>query len=187
MEVYMKNELFIEDLVELTGLTKRQIYNLLRRRDFYKKFRIKKMADLPNGTNNGSVSKILSEEQVKFLLDKIEEGCDFRSSDFDDDSSAVYVVELCPGGLLEIDGEKQRRFKIGFTSKHVSKRECDFKVTNPEAKVVRHWKMGSAEERVLLKYINSKGCSRIGNTEVFNVTDEEEFLRELDLFAENLK
>ena len=63
-------ELFIEDLVKVTGLIKRQIYNLLRRKDFYRKCRIIKM-DLPGGTNNGLVSKVLAKEQVKHSFSRI--------------------------------------------------------------------------------------------------------------------
>lgn len=182
------SELFIEDLEQKTGVDKRKIYKLVRRREFYKKFGIKKMADLPDGTNNGSISKVLSYEQFEYLLEKINNGCDFREDDgLTEDEGVVYIADLCPGGVLEINGERQRRFKIGYTSNSADKREKDFKVTNPEAEIIMVSNIGLAEERVLLKYINGKACKRIGNTEVFNVTDEKEFLRLIQEFADNLK
>ena len=43
---------FVEELEKETGVSKRKIYNLIRRVEFYKRFNIEKMADLPDLTRN---------------------------------------------------------------------------------------------------------------------------------------
>ncbi len=180
---------FIEELEKETGISKREIYNIIRRRDFYKQFGIKKMAELPDATRNGSVSKALSKEQFDYLKGVIEDGSALRSSDSpcDDVEDVVYVVDLFPGGTFKKEDKEERRFKIGFTSKKLSKREKDFRVSNPEAEVVRHWRLGSTAEQILHKYVDGNGCSRIGDSEVYDVFDFDTFIKKIEEFAENLK
>ncbi|MBL6991349.1 MAG: GIY-YIG nuclease family protein [Bacteriovoracaceae bacterium] len=181
-------ELYISDLEKETGVSKRDIYNQIRIIDFYKQFGIKSMSDLPNGVSNGSTAKILSQRQYNYLKEKIENDLSFRKNDDPmDGKDCVYVVDLCPEGFTVIGDQKQRRFKIGYTSKSPRKREKDFRVTNPEATIVMEMEMGTDEEQVLLKYINGNSCKRIGGTELFDVEDVDDFLNKITEFFESLK
>jgi hypothetical protein len=180
---------FIEDLEKKTGVSKRQVYNLMRRYEFYKKFGVKKMSELPNATNNGSVSKALTQDMFEYLLEKIGNGCHFRAEDTEAESThqVVYLADLFPGGSFKVGDVEQRRFKLGFTSKDLAKRESDFKVNIPEAKIIKHWRLSSSAERVLMSYVDGNGCERIPNSEIFIVTDFDAFLAKIEEFAENLK
>jgi hypothetical protein len=160
---------------------------LIRRHEFYRKFSIKKMSDLPVETNNGTPSKVLTEEQYNYLVEKIKGGSHFRTGEDEPVDQAVYLSDLLPGGVFKVGDVEQRRFKLGFTSKDLSKRETDFRVTIPEAKIIKHWKLSSSAEQVLLEYVNGNGCERIPNSEVFIVTDFDMFLAKIEEFAANLK
>lgn len=181
-------KLYISDLEKATGCPRRHIYNHIRKTDFYRKFNIESMSELPNGVSSGSPAKVLSQEQFDYLKEKIENDPNFKNNDFPmDGKDCVYVVDLCPEGFTVIGDQKQKRFKIGYTSKSPKKREKDFRVTNPEAVIVMTMELGNAEEQVLLKYINGKSCKRIGDTELFDVYDVDDFLKKIKEFSENLK
>ena len=180
---------FIKDVEKATGVSKRQIYNLIRRHEFYKKFSVKSMSSLETKTNKSTKSKLLTQEQYDYLLDKIENGCHFRAGDGYEEvvEQEVYLADLFPGGVFKKGGVEQCRFKLGFTQNKLSKRESEFKVVNPEAKIIRHWKLRSCHEQTLLDYVNGNGCERIKNSEVFVVSDFDKFIAKIEEFAENLK
>tara|TARA_B100001971_G_scaffold213155_1_gene245580 strand:+ start:172731 stop:173282 length:552 start_codon:yes stop_codon:yes gene_type:complete len=181
-------KLFISDLEQETGVSRRNIYKYIRNNAFYKKFKIKTMSELPNGVSKGSPAKVLSQEQYDYLKDKIESDPNLKNNeDPMDGKDCVYVVDLCPNGFIVINGQKQKRFKIGYTSRSPKKREKDYRVSNPEAAIVMTMELGTSEEQVLLKYINGKSCKRIGNTELFDVEDVDKFLSKIQEFYENLK
>ncbi len=177
---------FVEELEKETGVSKRLIYNFIRREEFYKKFDIEKMADLPDGTHNGSVSKILTEEMYNYLKAKIGGDSGFRQSD-DDVKDVVYLVDLHFGFVMkDKDGNEQRRYKIGFTEKWLSAREGQYKVSSPEARVIKYWKMSKSDEQTLLKYVNGAGCTRIDSREVFDVQDFDQFLAKIEEFNKSV-
>ncbi|MCK5883845.1 MAG: hypothetical protein KAG61_09165, partial [Bacteriovoracaceae bacterium] len=153
---------FIEEIENELNVTKRQIYLYIRRQGFLKKFGLKKMADLEDKPRNGSISKVLTEDMYHYLKSKLSGEHGFRKSD-DDVKDVVYLVQLHFGFVMKDDeGNEQRRYKLGFTSKWLHSRESNMKVTNPEARVVEYWKMSRSDEQTLFKYVNGVGCNRIG-------------------------
>jgi hypothetical protein len=177
---------FVEELEQETGVSKRQIYNLIRRAEFYKKYSIEKMAELPDVTRNGSVSKGLTEEMYNYLKAKLGGEHGFRKSD-DDVKDVVYLVDLHFGYVMKTeDGREERRYKLGFTSKWLSSRESNIKVSSPEARVVEYWKMSKNDEQTLLKVVDGAGCKRIGDSEVYDVQDYETFLSKVNEFFKSV-
>jgi hypothetical protein len=177
---------FVEELEKETGVSKRKIYNLIRRVEFYKRFNIEKMADLPDLTRNGSVSKGLTEEMYEYLKEKLGGHTGFRKSD-DDVKDVVYLVDLHFGYIMkDEDGNEQRRYKLGFTSKWLGVRESQYRVSSPEARAVRYWKMSKSDEQTLLKFVDGTGCKRIGDSEVYDVYDLSTVSQEITLSRNNL-
>ena len=173
---------FIEDLEKDTEIPKRKIYNAIRRQEFYDKFGIEKMADLPEGVNNGSVSKILTDEMYEYLKEKLADDCGFRKSD-DDVKDVVYLIDLNFGTkVVDQNGKEQTRYKLGYTSKYLHERESNIKVSSPEARVIRYWKMGRSDEQTLLKFVDGDGANRIGSSEVYDVYDFDQFIASIEEF-----
>lgn len=173
---------FISELEEETGANKRKIYIFIRRKDFYEKFQIKSMADLPNGLRNGSISKVLTDEMYEYLKNKIETETNLRVSD-NDVKEVVYLIDLHFGyKMVDQNGNEEQRYKLGHTTKFLHERESNIKVSSPEARAIRYWKMSYNDEQTLLKYVDGNGGRRIGNSEVFNVYDLEKFIGKIDEF-----
>ena len=62
---------FIQDLEQKMSVSKRQIYNLIRRREFYLRFSVESMTELPSKTNNGTPSKVLTQEQYDAQVEQL--------------------------------------------------------------------------------------------------------------------
>ena len=77
------------------------------------------MADLPEATNNGSVSKVLTEEMYNYLKAKIAGDDGFRKSD-DDVKDVVYLVDLHFGYTMkDRDGNEEKRFAQNVLSQWI--------------------------------------------------------------------
>ena len=98
----MKN-FYISDIAKITGASHREIYKFIRNYEFYEFAGVKSMSELPDGVCNGSPSKVLTEEQFEYVLEKMRNKgwTNDKSESLKSDINIVYLIDLTPEGFVK--------------------------------------------------------------------------------------